>query len=155
MLRSKGLTDLLLSKFPFVNLKNRILRSQGMNIYENKELATIIAPNTIFGYDLRAFTIFPGVKLGEGSRLFDHYADSISMTKGAIVVGEKSIIGGFATILPGTIIGENCNIGVNSVVKGFVPNNSIIMPNSNYYCYNNNDFNLMKEKNIIKIIKKI
>lgn len=46
-----------------------------------------------------------------------------------IVVGENCFIGARATLLPGTVIGDNCVVGACSVVKGHIPNNSVIAGN--------------------------
>lgn len=44
----------------------------------------------------------------------------------AIVIGNNVWIGLNAIILKGTIIGDNCVIGANTVVKGEFPANTII-----------------------------
>lgn len=46
-----------------------------------------------------------------------------------IVVGEDSFIGARVTLLGGTTIGKNCIIGANAVVKGRIPDNSIVVGN--------------------------
>ena len=46
-----------------------------------------------------------------------------------IFIGENSFIGARATVLGGTTIGKNCVIGANSVVKGNIPDNSIVVGN--------------------------
>ena len=46
-----------------------------------------------------------------------------------ITVGKDSFVGARVTLLPGTEIGENCIIGAGSVVKGKIPNNSIVIGN--------------------------
>lgn len=148
--KSKGLTDLLLSKIPFVKLKNRILRGMGANIYEEPNCIPNIAPNSIFGYDLRAFTFLPGSKLGETGAVFDHNADEESMIRGGVFIGRLVTIGGGTMILPGTIIGEKSIIGLNAVVRGYVPSNCIVMPCVNYYANNSEDLKLMFERGFIK-----
>lgn len=47
----------------------------------------------------------------------------------SITIGNNSFIGANATLLPGTTIGENCIIGACAVVKGNIPNNSIVVGN--------------------------
>lgn len=47
----------------------------------------------------------------------------------SILIGRNSFIGKRASILPGTIIGENVLIGACSVVKGKIPDNSIVIGN--------------------------
>ena len=46
-----------------------------------------------------------------------------------IYIGENSFIGARASILPGTKIGRNCIIGACAVVKGVIPDNSIVIGN--------------------------
>ena len=46
-----------------------------------------------------------------------------------IYIGENSFIGARASILPGTTIGKNVIVGACSVVKGHIPDNSIIIGN--------------------------
>jgi acetyltransferase-like isoleucine patch superfamily enzyme len=46
-----------------------------------------------------------------------------------IHIGENSFIGARSTILPSTHIGDNVIVGAGSVVKGNVPDNSIVMGN--------------------------
>jgi acetyltransferase-like isoleucine patch superfamily enzyme len=47
----------------------------------------------------------------------------------SIYVDDNSFIGARATILPGTIIGKNVIIGSCAVVKGKIPDNSIVIGN--------------------------
>ncbi len=51
----------------------------------------------------------------------DHY--------GKIVVGDNVFIGINTLILPGTTIGNNCVIGAGSVVRGSIPDNSVVLGN--------------------------
>lgn len=46
-----------------------------------------------------------------------------------IKVGNNSFIGTRAILLPGTEVGDNCIIGAGAVVKGIIPNNSIVAGN--------------------------
>lgn len=46
-----------------------------------------------------------------------------------ITIKDNVFIGANCTILPGTIIGENCIIGAGAVVKGKIPENSIVVGN--------------------------
>lgn len=46
-----------------------------------------------------------------------------------IKVGKNCFIGARATLLPGTTIGDNCVIGACSVVKGTIPDNSVVAGN--------------------------
>lgn len=46
-----------------------------------------------------------------------------------IKIGDNSFIGARASLLPGTTIGKNCIIGACAVVKGNIPDGSIIIGN--------------------------
>lgn len=48
---------------------------------------------------------------------------------GRIKVGDNTFIGARCSLLPDTTIGENCIIGSCSVVKGNIPDNSIVIGN--------------------------
>jgi acetyltransferase-like isoleucine patch superfamily enzyme len=46
-----------------------------------------------------------------------------------VIIGDNVWIGGNATILPGTTIGDNCVIGAGSVVTKSIPHNSLAVGN--------------------------
>ena len=46
-----------------------------------------------------------------------------------IKIGNNVFIGANASILPGTIIGDNCIIGTAAVIKGTIPENSVVIGN--------------------------
>ena len=48
---------------------------------------------------------------------------------GEIIIGDNTHIGTSCIILPNTRIGKNCIIGAGSVVRGFIPDNSVVMGN--------------------------
>lgn len=48
---------------------------------------------------------------------------------GPITIGDNTFIGARASLLPGTNIGNNCIIGACAVVKGDIPDNSIVVGN--------------------------
>ena len=48
---------------------------------------------------------------------------------GPIKVGNNTYFGVHCTILPGSTIGSNCVIGAGSVVRGVIPDNSVVMGN--------------------------
>ena len=48
---------------------------------------------------------------------------------GTIVVKDNVYIGLDCTILPNTVIGSNCIIGTGSVVRGVIPDGSVVMGN--------------------------
>lgn len=54
--------------------------------------------------------------------------DKLRILKG-ITIGDHAFIGARVTLLPGTIIGKNCIVGAGAVVKGNVPDYSIVIGN--------------------------
>ena len=46
-----------------------------------------------------------------------------------ITIKDNVFIGANSTILPGTIIEENCIIGAGTVIKGKIPKNSVVIGN--------------------------
>ena len=77
---------------------------------------------------------------------------------GRIIIGDNCFIGLDSIILPNSIIGNNCIIGAGSVVRGTIPDNSVVMGNpakvvmkgsflENMYSYNKNTLQLKKYSN--------
>jgi len=47
----------------------------------------------------------------------------------SVFIGDNSFIGAFSMLMPGTVIGRDCVIGAGSVVRGKVPDGSIVIGN--------------------------
>lgn len=60
-----------------------------------------------------------------GERIIDHEAYWLR----DIYIGNNVFVGANVSILPGTIIGDNCIVGAGSVIKGNIPENSIVIGN--------------------------
>ena len=63
-----------------------------------------------------------GIQIQEGAAETPHFAKPIS-------IGESTFIGARASILPGTNIGRCCIVGACAVVKGTIPDYSIVIGN--------------------------
>lgn len=48
---------------------------------------------------------------------------------GKIIIADNTFVGIGCTLLPGTKIGSNCLIGAGSVVRGNIPDNSVVLGN--------------------------
>ena len=48
---------------------------------------------------------------------------------GNIKIGDNTFVGADCTILPNTVVGTNCVIGAGSVVRGEIPDNSVVIGN--------------------------
>ena len=47
----------------------------------------------------------------------------------SVFIGDNSFIGAFCMLMPGTVIGRDCVIGAGSVVRGKIPDGSIVIGN--------------------------
>ncbi len=84
---------------------------------------------TFLTHDFSANTVYKGLKLQNKEILEKEFKKNKLLTLKPIRVGEHTFIGMNALILPGSNIGKNCLIGAGSVVRGQIPDNSIVMGN--------------------------
>jgi acetyltransferase-like isoleucine patch superfamily enzyme len=82
-----------------------------------------IGKNCLFG---------PDVKLYDNNHLFKKGIGVIhgKHKTNPILIGDNCWIASNVVVLPGTTIGDNCIIGAGVIVKGNVPDNSIIRPST-------------------------
>ena len=124
----------------YMRLYNAYLKAQGVDIMGTPQF---IHPTAIFdGKDYSKTHIGNGVIISREVYLLIH---DYSITNGLkaigenlpkdafwlkdIYIGENCFIGARAMILPGTRIGKNCIVGAGSVVKGNIPDDSIVAGN--------------------------
>lgn len=106
-----------------------------------------ISPDAYFdGHDYSKITLEDGCVVSKEVMLLTHdysIARGIQAIRGGggwepartphllkeVYVGRNSFIGARASLLPGTHIGGNCIIGAGSVVRGTIPDNSIVVGN--------------------------
>ena len=73
------------------------------------------------------------VAVSVGTRFVTHDGSTFHGTEketfGRISVGDDTFIGCYCLILPGTVIGRDCIVGAGSVVRGTVPDGSVVMGN--------------------------
>lgn len=84
-----------------------------------------------------SITIGEGTEFGPSVYLYDHdhdykkgfssKSDDEPFKKAPIVIGKNCWIGANAILLRGTKIGDNCVIGAGCIIKGEVPDNSVII----------------------------
>lgn len=87
--------------------------------------------------------IAPGVEFGPNVLIYDHDHDVRAegglkegkFRRAPVVIGENSWIGANTVILRGTTIGANCVIGAGSVVKGRIPDNTILVQKRENTCF--------------------
>jgi len=109
----------------------RALRRRGLRIGENCLVFT-----TAFSSDPYLVEIGDHVAISQGVEFLTHdgsvwiFQDHPEMDVfGPIKVGSNSYFGTNCTILPGTRIGSNCIIGSGSVVRGVIPDDSVVLGN--------------------------
>lgn len=100
----------------------------------------IIEDNVRFNYGCMVTAknyihIRKGVGFGPNVLIYDHdhdfrVDDGVKAKKfrtGRVIIGENSWIGANTVILKDTILGANCVVGAGSVIKGTLPDNSLII----------------------------
>jgi acetyltransferase-like isoleucine patch superfamily enzyme len=125
----------LYMKLYILYLKSRGMRIQGKPIY--------IGHSTHFdGTDYSLFHIGNNVVISSDCRFLTHdfsisravvasgytYSQEFPIIR-PIFIGDNSFIGARSILLPGTKIGKNVIVGAGSVVRGNIPDNSIVIGN--------------------------
>lgn len=128
----------------YMNEYVKLLRSRGMKIYGTPKF---IAANATFDgsycteielgdnitisknvtFLVHDFSITTAVAVLQGRRI--ERGEGEIYFKKRIKIGKNNFIGANSMILPGTNIGDNCIIGAGAVVKGNIPENSIVIGN--------------------------
>lgn len=97
------------------------LDGQGLSIIEIGKDVVISREAMLLTHDFSIETALHSIGKGTVERS-THINDPIK-------IGDNSFIGAKASLLPGTIIGNNCIIGACAVVKGNIPDDSIVVGN--------------------------
>lgn len=124
------------------SIGDRIRAHSGCKFKVRKGAMLELGDNVSFNYNCivvchKAITIGEGTEFGPSVYLYDHDHDyKVGLKKakfldGSIVVGRNCWIGANTVILRGTVIGDNCVIGAGSIVKGVVPDNSVLIQQRN------------------------
>lgn len=80
-------------------------------------------------HDFSMNTVYKGLNL-EREKEFDvQYSKNRLRVLKEIIIGEHTFIGANCFILPGSKIGSNCIIGAGSVIRGIIPDDSIVIGN--------------------------
>ena len=74
------------------------------------------------------------------------------MIKREVVIGENSFIGYGSILMPGTKIGKNCIVGAGSVVRGVIPDNSIVVGNPSKIIGDSLEWGRRKLENVYETI---
>lgn len=112
--------------------KIKYLRKKGMIIGENCHFDTLSFSDEPYLIEIGNHV---GISFGSvflthdaGIRCFNEDFPDFDVF-GRIKIGDNVFIGVNCTILPNTIVGDNCIIGAGSVVRGRFPDNSVIIGN--------------------------
>jgi len=114
-------------------VKIRYFRKKGMKIGNNCLIAGHIA------YTNEAYLVEIGdhVAIADDALFITHDAGLWCLSEdspeddvfGKVIIGNNVHIGMKCTFLPNTIVGNNCIIGSGSVVRGKIPDNSVVFGN--------------------------
>ena len=114
-----------------IGLRIRLLRAQGVTIGRD-----CIVYSSYFGVEPYLIVIGDHVAISSGTEFVTHDAVGWLFQDhphlglfGPIRVGNNVYFGINCTILPGTTIGSDCVIGAGSVVRGNIPDGSVVMGN--------------------------
>ena len=112
-------------------MRIRMLRADGVRIGEN-----CIIHTPYFSVEPYLIEIGNRVAISAGTEFITHdatvwiFPDLPRMGLfGTIKVGDNVFFGLRCMVLPGTRIGSNCVIGAGAVVRGVIPDNSVVMGN--------------------------
>ncbi|HTO90844.1 MAG TPA: acyltransferase [Candidatus Sulfotelmatobacter sp.] len=112
-------------------LRIRMLRQDGVKVGED-----CLVHTPYFSTEPYLIEIGNHVAISAGTEFITHdavgwmFPDHPNMGLfGTIKVGDNTFFGLKCLILPGTSIGRNCVIGAGSVVRGAIPDDSVVMGN--------------------------
>lgn len=123
-------------KFLFLNLENsyrvRHLRKMGAKIGKECRINCLILSEESYLIELGDNVVIGKHTLlitHEGSVTVFHRENPNLDLFGKITIGNNTFIGMHCLILPKTKIGNNCIIGAGAVVRGNIPDNSVVVGN--------------------------
>ena len=143
-------TGIIGKTFNYINAKlymdyfNKYLKSLGVKMPNGD--ANYISPDVYFdGNDYSIITIGKNCVISREVMLLTHdysiarafeaigvrkeFTSGVPHDIGEIVIGDNTFVGARVSVLLGSTIGKNCIIGANSVIKGNIPDNSIVVGN--------------------------
>jgi len=123
-------------------LRQRLIRTNAQRIAELRRRGVRIG-NRCTIYTMQFSTepylieIGDNVAIADGVRFVTHHGEATRIRQehsgaqifGRIRVGSGTLIGINSILLPGVEIGRDCIIGAGSVVRGFIPANSLVVGN--------------------------
>lgn len=131
----RRLEDVLLRRVPWTRDSDvivRRLRARGVRIGEGCLIRTENFSSEPYLVEIGDNVgISPGTHFitHDGSVMLARARDLGPLILGRIIVGSNTFIGLNCLILPGTVIGRDCIVGAGSVVRGAIPDGSVVMGN--------------------------
>lgn len=96
----------------------------GKNVYFNEDMMISSKSSVVIGDGCQ---FGPNVKIFDNNHKFDaEHGVLPEHTSGNIIIGNNCWIASNVTILKDTVIGDKCVIGAGCVVKGVIPDGSIV-----------------------------
>lgn len=127
------------SRTGIINLSNNVRARHGLYLNVTDHGKLYIDNNCFFNRNCsihchNEIKIGENTIFGENVQIYDHDHKFNTTTTGIqngyvtapIHIGKNCWIGANVTILKGSIIGDNCLIAAGSIVKGIIPNNSLM-----------------------------
>ncbi len=108
---------------PSLRVKNWLFRRIGMTIGSGVSWGLESTPD-VFWPEL--ITIGDNTIIGYGATILCHEFLQDECRIGDVIIGERTMIGAGSIILPGIHIGNNVQVGANSVVTKDIPDGSIV-----------------------------
>lgn len=130
----------------YMNAYTNYLKKIGINFTGKNKDVKYIDPSVYFdGTDYKLIHIGDNVTISREVMLLTHdysitnalciLGKKINRNKGelylkkSITIGDNCFIGARSSLLPGTVIDDNCIIGAATVVKGYIPEGSVVIGN--------------------------
>lgn len=148
----------------YVNKYTKYLKKIGIQFTGNTGKVKYIDPSVYFdGTDYSLISIGDNVTISREVMILTHdFSITTAMAslnifinrgegeiyfKKPIEIGDNTFIGARVSILPGSKIGSNCIIGACSVVKGTIPDGSIVIGNPAKIISKTKDYALKHQQN--------
>ena len=121
--------SITIEEYSKIGVRDNGIINIGNNFFANHNLMCVCHKKIDIGNN---------VSIGPNVCIYDHDHDFNQNGKindkyktGKIIIGNNVWIGAGCIILRDTIIGDNCVIGAGTIVKGNIPNNSLVTSNRN------------------------
>lgn len=112
--------NFLIRKGTIIGENTRIISN--VDAFGSEPYLISIGSNCLISSDVLFMTHDGGISVLSNLNYFDFKADKLAPIK----IGNNVFVGARSTIMPGVTIGDNCIIGLGSIVTKDVPSNSVV-----------------------------